>query len=502
MAAVEQTPPTNNPFAPEAEDIQDEEPMEVTTNEPTESTQNKDQELPAVKSADNQIQQVAQWTNDELVRLMEVCEQPRTWEARAQSLIEEFGKSHPTTFFSVEACMEKYKRLTGESENKPANKDLLSWIKQFLKRSFNERHSHGEAARLARVRRFYELTMHALNDRLTDAQISELVGIDLYNDFVTNKLTEARIALLQIEPNREGREEWLHADLFSSKLSHEEWKNAKNPEDLVNKLRTQPINKSRLRFQHHPYKLKLLEDMENEKEEAAIQSERQRHDDSRNIRSPAGRRSEALASVDSADQSVDSSERSPLRKKPRKLPDATAGKLDRPLHPTIHIKRENESPEIIFFEPNITTVTSPTRTMAPPPLVISVEPIESANAARRQSIQRKPSDAKSPVPPAEIVPKVEIKREPSVQETEPAQPMEVDENQPLAQLETVDSCIQTLLSIRLPILKKSKNQEAKSTEASTSRGSRRLQANKKTTDYAPATTSPTSQNVTNPVCRQ
>jgi hypothetical protein len=32
--------------------------------------------------------------------------------------------------------------------------------------------------------------MHALNDRLTDDQISELVGLDLYNDFVTDRLTE------------------------------------------------------------------------------------------------------------------------------------------------------------------------------------------------------------------------------------------------------------------------------------------------------------------------
>jgi hypothetical protein len=56
--------------------------------------------------------------------------------------------------------------------------------------AFNERHAHGESARLARVRRFYELTMHALNDRLTEGQISELVGIDLYNDFVMDKLTE------------------------------------------------------------------------------------------------------------------------------------------------------------------------------------------------------------------------------------------------------------------------------------------------------------------------
>lgn len=79
--------------------------------------------------------------------------------------------------------------------------------------------------------------MHALNNRLTEDQISELVGIDLYNDFVTNKLTEVSIfvkklkffrntfLIIVFKPNREGREEWLHADLFSSKLSHEEWKN-------------------------------------------------------------------------------------------------------------------------------------------------------------------------------------------------------------------------------------------------------------------------------------
>lgn len=58
-----------------------------------------------------------------------------------------------------------------------------------------------------------------------------------------------------------------------------------------------------------------------------------------------------------------------------------------------------------------------------PPLAISVE-TESIEATKRQLRQRKPSDAKSPVPPPEVTPKIEIKREQSVQETETTQPME------------------------------------------------------------------------------
>jgi hypothetical protein len=84
------------------------------------------------------------------------------------------------------------------------------------------------------------------------------------------------------------------------------------------------------------------------------------------------------------------------------------------------------SPEIVFYEPNITIVSSPTRILppTPAPFVISVEGVESADPAKRQLRQRKPSDATSPETPAEIVTKVEIKREPSVQDTETAQPME------------------------------------------------------------------------------
>jgi hypothetical protein len=80
MAAVEQqAPPSNNPFAPEAEDVTEEEPMEVTPAEPMDVNQNKEQEHPAVKSAESRVQEVLQWTNDELVRLLEICEQPRAW---------------------------------------------------------------------------------------------------------------------------------------------------------------------------------------------------------------------------------------------------------------------------------------------------------------------------------------------------------------------------------------------------------------------------------------
>jgi hypothetical protein len=99
---------------------------------------------------------------------------------------------------------------------------------------------------------------------------------------------------------------------------------------LINKLRTQPINKSRLRFQHHPYKLKLLEDMDTEKDEPHVHADKQKPEDifNQGVRSPAGRRSEALASVESADhQSIDSAGKSPQRKKRRKLEELDKSKL-------------------------------------------------------------------------------------------------------------------------------------------------------------------------------
>jgi len=82
---------------------------------------------------------------------------------------------------------------------------------------------------MGRVRRYYELTMHALNDRLSEDQISELVGLDLYNDFLTDQLTQVGIPshkslIISFQPGREDRDEWLYADLFSSKLSRDEWK--------------------------------------------------------------------------------------------------------------------------------------------------------------------------------------------------------------------------------------------------------------------------------------
>lgn len=70
--------------------------------------------------------------------------------------------------------------------------------------------------------------------------------------------------------------------------------------------------------------------METEKDEPAVHAEKQRSDDTQGIRSPAGRRSEALASVDSADQSIDSAGKSPQRKKRKKFPDSE--ELDKSKH--------------------------------------------------------------------------------------------------------------------------------------------------------------------------
>lgn len=186
--------------------------------------------------------------------------------------------------------------------------------------------------------------------------------------------------------------------------------------------------------------------MDNEKEEPGVQAEKQKPDEilSHGIRSPAGRRSEALASIDSVDQSIESG-KSPQRKKRRRI-DAVGGDLDKsrysnnvlmlctfdsyfynifsaPQQHTFQIKRENESPEIVFYEPNITIVSSPTRTLLPPPLVISVDAVETADSERRQLRQRKPSDAKSPASPDPNT-KVEIKREIDVQDTETIRSME------------------------------------------------------------------------------
>jgi hypothetical protein len=70
MTAVEKTPNiSDSPFAPEAEDEEDE-PMQVEQKE-------------EVKVGDVgtsiKVQEAPQWTNDELYRLMDSCEFPRTW---------------------------------------------------------------------------------------------------------------------------------------------------------------------------------------------------------------------------------------------------------------------------------------------------------------------------------------------------------------------------------------------------------------------------------------
>ena len=84
------TPPIHeSPFAPEAEDDlptplepNKDEPMEVsTTNEPTPTTIEETNELAGNVEQLHvcRVQQGPQWTNDELYRLVEACELPKSW---------------------------------------------------------------------------------------------------------------------------------------------------------------------------------------------------------------------------------------------------------------------------------------------------------------------------------------------------------------------------------------------------------------------------------------
>lgn len=86
----------------------------------------------------------------------------------------------------------------------------------------------------------------------------------------------------------------------------------------------------------------------------------------------------------------------------------------------IQIKRENESPEVVIYEPNVTIVASPTRTQSVPQTSATVPEIETeaTETSKRQLRQRKPSEEKQTVSPD--LTKVEIKREESVD----VQPME------------------------------------------------------------------------------
>lgn len=92
METVEQTPPpqSNTSFRPEIEDDETlpepEESMEVdVATQPTGKDENRESketqriQEATEKLAECRVQQGPQWTNDELVRLMEVCELPRTW---------------------------------------------------------------------------------------------------------------------------------------------------------------------------------------------------------------------------------------------------------------------------------------------------------------------------------------------------------------------------------------------------------------------------------------
>ncbi|KAI6197741.1 hypothetical protein M3Y94_01261000 [Aphelenchoides besseyi] len=185
---------------------------------------------------------IPSWTHAELNTLLNLCEDQRyDWNWRVKMLNNEYGKNHPTDFFTVETCKEKFGRLTGESGGQLASKEMMAWIKLFLKKSGNERHAHGDAARSARLRRYFELMSHSINGQLTDDQTAELAGVDEYYGIVN---------CMGKTPESEDKDELLSADLFCSKLSIDEWKSFQSPDDIVQKLRSGKVNKSRLFFKH------------------------------------------------------------------------------------------------------------------------------------------------------------------------------------------------------------------------------------------------------------
>ncbi|KAI6181691.1 hypothetical protein M3Y98_00856200 [Aphelenchoides besseyi] len=200
---------------------------------------------------DVDLRPIQNWTHAELNTLLNLCEDQRyDWNWRVKMLNNEYGKNHPTGFFTIENCKEKFSRLTGESGGQLASKEMMAWIKLFLKKSGNERHAHGDAARSARLRRYFELMSHSINGQLTDDQTAELAGVDEYYGIVN---------CMGKTPESEDKDELLSADLFCSKLSIDEWKSFQNPDDIVQKLRSGKVDKSRLFFKHPIQEPEIIE---------------------------------------------------------------------------------------------------------------------------------------------------------------------------------------------------------------------------------------------------
>jgi hypothetical protein len=81
MTAVEKAPKmADNPFAPEDDE---DEPMEVSEkkDEVRAEDENSVNKMEGANvEVNTKLQQGPQWTNDELYRLMDSCEFPRTWQ--------------------------------------------------------------------------------------------------------------------------------------------------------------------------------------------------------------------------------------------------------------------------------------------------------------------------------------------------------------------------------------------------------------------------------------
>jgi len=198
-----------------------------------------------------QIRDLPRWTHEELGYLMQLCENgDRTWEKRVEVLDHLFGKDHEPGFFTIETCQEKYKRLNGESQGKPVDKELHKWMQEYLQNSLAETCGNPELAKLVKTRRHYEISKHIADGRFTADQMVELSGIGSTIDYLSQKV---------VEPENEDRAFWLNADLMNSKISLDDWKSFRCINDVVRKVhevRNTPVDESRLVFHHDSLEMK------------------------------------------------------------------------------------------------------------------------------------------------------------------------------------------------------------------------------------------------------
>jgi len=204
-----------------------------------------------------QIRDLPRWTHEELGYLMQLCENgDRTWEKRVEVLDHLFGKDHEPGFFTIETCQEKYKRLNGESQGKPVDKELHKWMQEYLKNSLAETCGNSGLAKLVKARRHYEISKHVADGRFTADQMVELSGIGSTIDYLSEKV---------VEPENEDRAFWLNADLINSKISLDDWKSFRCINDVVRKIhevRNTHVDESRLVFHHDSLEMQAIVEQE------------------------------------------------------------------------------------------------------------------------------------------------------------------------------------------------------------------------------------------------